>query len=127
MLMSRRKFLKTNTAAALSVAAGGTVLPEFLFPYSESIGRTAVERPIRIAVLGTGNRGRGLMNILLGMKDVEIRALCDIQPANLELAQDMVVKAGRKKPEGYGKDETDYRRLLERDDIEAVIIASYWE
>jgi predicted dehydrogenase len=39
----------------------------------------------------------------------------------------MVEKAGFKKPEGYGKNEHDYRRLLERDDIDAVIIASYWE
>jgi len=43
------------------------------------------------------------------------------------MAQDLVVKSGREKPEGYGKDETDYRRLLERDDIDAVVIASYWE
>jgi hypothetical protein len=127
MSMSRREFLKTNTAAALSVAAGRSILPEFRFPYSESIGQTAAERPVRIAVLGTGNRGRGLMGVLLGIKNVEFPALCDIQPANLELAQEMVVKAGQKKPEGYGTDETAYRRLLERDDIDAVIIASYWE
>jgi predicted homoserine dehydrogenase-like protein len=103
MSMSRREFLKTNTAAALSVAAGRSILPEFRFPYSESIAQAAAERPVRIAVLGTGNRGRGLMGILLGLNNVEFPALCDIQPANLEMAQEMVVKAGRKKPEGYGR------------------------
>jgi hypothetical protein len=126
--MSRREFLKTNTAAALGVAAGGPFLPDFSFPFSgPAASKRAAKGPVRIAVLGTGNRGRGLLDIMLGLKGVEFPALCDIQPANLERAQEMVVKAGLKKPEGYGKDETDYKRLLERDDIDAVIIASYWE
>jgi hypothetical protein len=34
MSMSRREFLKTNTAAALGMAAGGSFLPEFSFPFS---------------------------------------------------------------------------------------------
>jgi predicted dehydrogenase len=128
MSMSRREFLKTNTAAALGMAAGGSFLPEFSFPFSgASVSKGAAESPVRIAVLGTGNRGRGLMEVLLGLGGVEFPALCDIQPENLELAQEMVIRAGRRKPEGYGEDETDYRRLLERDDIDAVIIASYWE
>ncbi|MBP1766446.1 MAG: nagA 3 [Candidatus Aminicenantes bacterium] len=128
MSMSRREFLKSNTAAALGVAAGGAFLPEFRFPPSgPDISRRTNDEPVRIAILGTGNRGRGLMEVLLGLKGVEFPALCDIQPANLERAREMVVKAGRKIPEGYGRDETDYKRLLERDDIDAVIIASYWE
>src|SRR4030042_4509319 len=127
MSMSRRQFLQTNTAAAIGLAAGGSILPEFHFPRTGPLSRTAPDQPVRVAVLGTGNRGRGLMGVLLTLKGVEIPALCDIQPPNLELAQEMVVKAGQKKPEGYGKDETDYKRLLERDDIDAVIMASYWE
>ncbi len=126
MSISRREFIKTNAAAALGVAAGGAVLPEFRFPNGGLPGRTA-DKPVRVAVLGTGNRGRSLLGILLGLKGLEFPALCDIQAGHLEQAQDMVVKAGHKKPEGYGRNETDYKRLLERDDIDAVIIASYWE
>jgi hypothetical protein len=126
MSMSRREFIKTNAAAVLGVAAGGVPLPAFRFPSGEPLS-FAEEKPVRIAVLGTGNRGRGHLDTLLGMKGIEFPALCDIAPSHLEMAQDMVVKAGRPKPEGYGRDEHDYRRLLERDDIDAVIIASYWE
>lgn len=43
------------------------------------------------------------------------------------MAQTMVVDSGRKKPEGYGADEHSYRRLMEREDLDALIIASYWE
>jgi predicted dehydrogenase len=39
----------------------------------------------------------------------------------------MVEKAGQKRPEGYGRDVEDYQRLMYRDDLDAVLIATYWE
>lgn len=39
----------------------------------------------------------------------------------------MVVKAGRKQPEEYWKDEYEFKKLMDRDDLDAVIIATYWE
>jgi len=119
MPISRRDFLKINAAAGLSLAAKRAG-----FNLSSS---QPVEKPVRVAVVGTGNRGRGLLGILLNMKGVEIPALCDIQPPHLEMAQEMVVKSGQKKPEGYGKDEYAFKDLMNRDDIDAVIIATYWE
>jgi predicted dehydrogenase len=38
-----------------------------------------------------------------------------------------VEKAGQKRPEGYGRDVEDYQRLVYRDDLDAVLIATYWE
>lgn len=81
----------------------------------------------RIGVIGTGNRGRSLLGILLGMQEVEVPALCDLQAGNLEKASQMVVDSGRPRPEAYLDNELTYRKLLERDDLDAVIIASYWE
>jgi predicted dehydrogenase len=43
------------------------------------------------------------------------------------LGQDLVVKAGQQKPEGYGKDEHHFQSLMGRDDLDAVLIATYWE
>ena len=119
MSMSRREFIKANAAAAFGLAAGTAAV--------SNLGIAGAEKPVRVAVIGTGNRGRSLLGILLGMEGVEVPALCDIAPAHLDLASEMVVKSGRPKPEGYGRDEHDYRRLLGRDDIQAVVIASYWE
>jgi predicted dehydrogenase len=119
MAISRREFLKANAVATLSLAAKTRGVN---FPHSISGGK-----PVRIGVVGTGNRGRGLLGILLGMEDVEIPALCDINREHLTMAEDMVSKSDRKKPEGYWKDEYVFQKLMDRDDIDAVIIATYWE
>jgi hypothetical protein len=70
--MSRREFLKTNTTAVLSVAAGGSKRPEFGSQGSVSTSRRVDVNPVRIAVLGTGNRGR--LWRLINMKGVEVPA-----------------------------------------------------
>ncbi len=119
MAISRREFLKANAVATLSLAAKTRGVS---LPYS----RTG-EKPVRVGVVGTGNRGRGLLGILLGMEGVQIPALCDINREHLSMAEDMVLKSGRQKPEGYWKDEYIFQKLMDRDDIDAVIIATYWE
>jgi predicted dehydrogenase len=119
MAISRREFLKANALATLSLAAKTRGVS---FPYS-----ITGEKPVRIGVVGTGNRGRGLLGILLGMEGVEIPALCDINREHLSMAEDLVLKSGREKPEGYWKDEYIFQKLMDRDDIDAVIIATYWE
>ncbi|MGB2905487.1 MAG: Gfo/Idh/MocA family oxidoreductase [Candidatus Aminicenantaceae bacterium] len=119
MAITRREFIKANAAAAVGLAAGTAASG---FP-----NLTAQKKAIRIGVVGTGNRGRHLLSILLGMEGVEVPALCDIQKPHLDMAMDMVVKAGQKKPEAYLQDEYTFKQLMDRDDLEAVIIASYWE
>jgi predicted dehydrogenase len=75
--------------------------------------------------IGTGGRGTGLLRIAAALAGVEFPALCDINPQNLARAQDVVMTTGRKRPEGY-TGEQDYRKLMERDDLDAVIIATPW-
>lgn len=86
----------------------------------------AKKRIVRIGVVGTGNRARGLMRTLLSIPNVEIPAVCDINPAALQAAQSMVTKKGQPKPEGYSGPE-DYKKLMDRDDLDAVIIGSPWD
>ncbi len=119
MAITRREFLIANATATLGLAAGAA-----------GSGLSVLKKnnkAVRVGVVGTGNRGRGLLSILLQMTDVEIPALCDIQKPHLDLAMNMVTEAGRKKPEGYLKDEYTFKKLMDRDDIDAVIIATYWE
>ena len=78
-------------------------------------------------MIGTGNRGTHLLKLLLDIRDVEISAICDINKSHLDRAINICVEAGRKKPEGYYKDELSYRQLLDRNDIDAVIIATFWD
>jgi predicted dehydrogenase len=77
---------------------------------------------VRIGVIGLGGRGQGLLRTLLEMDDVEVPAVCELYDDRRQIGVDMVADSGRQKAEGYD----DYRKILEREDIDAVIIPSSW-
>lgn len=80
------------------------------------------QKAVKLGVIGLGGRGRGLLSLLLDMDDVEITAVCDKYEERLQLGLELVEKAGRPSAEGY----TDYKRLLAREDLQGVIIATTW-
>ena len=114
--MKRRDFLLAG--AALGAA---TLLPSG--PALAGRGR------VRMGMIGTGARGPVLLRELLRRDDVEVVALCDIEPIMLKRAMGMAAKAGRKAPRAYGQDGDvhAYRRLLQHPGLDAVIIATPWE
>ena len=61
--------------------------------------RAAEGRTVRVGIVGTGGRGRGLLATMLTMPDVVIPALCDINGEHLAMAVDQLVKAGHPEPE----------------------------
>ena len=80
---------------------------------------------VRCGVIGTGGRGTHLLRLLLQLPDVRVTALCDVKAAHLERGRELVVQASQPKPPGFGeKGPEDYRRMLERPDLDAVIIAT---
>jgi predicted dehydrogenase len=116
--IDRREFLKIGATATLGAGTLASAL---------DAGATEEEKPVRLGVIGVGGRGTSLLNTLLQLGGVEIPAICDINQEHLARAQSIVEKAGRKRPEGYGRDEEDYQRLVYRDDLDAVLIAAYWQ
>jgi Predicted dehydrogenases and related proteins len=79
---------------------------------------------VRIAVVGLGGRGVGLIkNCLLNMRDVEITAVCDTYPDRVKAAEDIVFKKSKKRPFG----EVDYKNVIGRDDVDVVMVAAAWE
>jgi predicted dehydrogenase len=116
--ITRREVLKTASAAAAGLALAPTVLGQK--PSEE-------EKPLRVGCVGLGGRGSTLLQILLELKGVEVPAVCDIDPAAAERAQKRVASAGQKEPEAYTKSEVDFKRLMDRDDLDAVILATPWE
>ncbi|HEU0138681.1 MAG TPA: Gfo/Idh/MocA family oxidoreductase [Bryobacteraceae bacterium] len=69
------------------------------------------------AMIGTGNRGSYLLKTVLQEPRARVAAVCDIKPDRLDTA---ATTAARDKPATF----TDYRKLLERKDVEAVFIAA---
>ncbi len=106
--MDRRDFLS---------AAGAALVPPL----------RSADGTVRVGIIGVGNRGTALLRLLISLEEVRIPAVCDIDPARVAAAQASVEKSGRAKPEGYGRDEYDFKRLMSRDDLDAVIIATPWE
>jgi predicted dehydrogenase len=116
--LSRREALKMAIGAA-----AGLTFSRALSAATESAAAGA-EKKVRVGFIGVGDRGTGLLHVMLAFPGVEIPAVCDINKANLKRSQDIVEKALGKRPEGYDRDAHDYRRLIARDDIDAVLIAT---
>jgi predicted dehydrogenase len=73
---------------------------------------------VRLAFIGVGSQGRAqLTNV--DPEYGEVRALCDINPAQLKLADAVLAKNGLPPARHYA----DSREMLEKEDIEAVIMA----
>ena len=98
-LVNRRVFLGT-AAGAISAS---------------SIPARAEEKTIRTAMIGTGNRGGWVLKEIVKQPGVKVVALCDIKPNRLDAAAST---AARDNPATY----SDYKKLLERSDVDAVFI-----
>lgn len=78
---------------------------------------------VRMGFVGTGGRGRGNQFCVMTMPDVEVTAVCD-------LYEDKAQRAADENESVYGRRPfvtTDYKELINRDDVDAVIITSAWE
>jgi len=115
--VSRRQFIKTGTIATI----GMTVLPG-----TPAAGGTASGQA-RIGIVGTGNRGTGHVNTLLTIDGAEISAVCDLFENRAENAADICERAGKKRPKVYSGDAYTYRDMLDKEKLDAVIIATYWD
>lgn len=78
----------------------------------------------KIAVVGLGQRGLGWVTHVLKRQDTELIAVCDSYE---DRVNDMVKLAKENGQETVKYAVTDYRELLDKKDIEIVIIAVSWE
>jgi hypothetical protein len=115
--VSRRDFIRTGTIATIGMT--------MLHGQTSALGSS--DNPARVGVVGTGNRGTGHVNALLSIDGVEIAALCDLEESKASNAADLCEKAGRKRPKVYSKDANTYKEMLEKEKLDAVVIATYWD
>ncbi len=127
---ARRDFIRAGIGAGVGAAWAMTNAPA----WTEAAGvgplldfKVPPIDPVRIGYVGVGGMGSSHVRNLLKIEGVEIRAVCDIVEEKVQRVQQWVVEAGQKKPEGYWRGPTDFRRLCERDDLDLVYNATPWE
>ena len=80
---------------------------------------------VRVGFIGLGMRGPGAVGRFTHIEGVEIKALCDLEQANVDKCQPILTKAGMPEATAYVGPEA-YKQLCERDDIDLVYIATDW-
>jgi len=112
MRATRREFL-TRAAA---VAGASVIMPSETFA-----GKVAANERITVAGIGLGPRGRRLLKWFLPQPDIRFVAVADVQKERREIVRRMVNRHyGNEDCKGY----VDMQDILDRDDIDAVIIAT---
>jgi predicted dehydrogenase len=109
--VSRRKFLFASSLAAASLPLRASNL-------------ISANNRVRIGLIGCGRRSFALVRQFAFVPDCQIVALCDPDTAQVDT---LLKKLTQKQVPGdfSGVDRyQDYRRLLERDDIDAVVVAT---
>ncbi|HAM71665.1 MAG TPA: oxidoreductase [Verrucomicrobiales bacterium] len=119
---SRREFLRQTAAAAAVVTASGVLkTPVYGQNQAPSPGRVigANER-IRVGFIGTGGQGTAhirSMKSYAADANISLGAVCDLYDKRLSAAREA---AGVGEADAY----RDHRKLLERKDLDAVVVAT---
>src|SRR5439155_9614080 len=115
---SRRRFLKTALSAASAAIAAPTIIPSSALGLD---GTVAPSERVIVAGIGIGNRGTYDLGCFLEQKDVQFAAVCDVKEQRR-----LAVK--KRADELYGNQSClmfrDFREVLDRGDIDAVLIAT---
>ncbi len=114
----RRTFIKNSSLAGLSIGLSLHGLPSFKGSASDTV---------QIGLIGVGLRGQEHVRLMAQRSDVTIIAMADPDTSMMAISQDIITKAGKKKAIEYTNGNLDYKNLLNRKDIDAVIIATPWE
>jgi predicted dehydrogenase len=102
---------------------GASVAAPYIIPASAfgATGETAPSNRIHLGLVGCGGQGKGLLENALSHKNVRVIAVCDVDQTRLDETKQLV--------DGFYGDTAcaavrDYRELVTREDIDAVICAT---
>lgn len=107
--MKRREFVIKGGLATTALGTSSLAIGK-VFAQSKS-------DTLRIGIIGTGDRGGGLIPFINQIDHFEVAACCDILPFRLEKALKSVEGA---QAQGY----KDYRKMLESNDLDAILVAT---
>ncbi len=102
--MTRRGFVKAGATVSLGLAA------------TRSLAALGANERIRLGFIGVGGRGKGLLKTFLRHGDAEVVAVCDVYEPHARQASELT--------EGKADQYADFRRVIDRKDVDAVVIAT---
>ncbi len=113
--MRRRTFIMNTAMATAALAIGKGASASFN------------DAKVRLGYIGVGERGMSHIGEGVLRDDVEIKAVCDIQERSLKICREFLAKNNIKGVTEYTGGLDAYKKLLDRKDIDAVIIATPWQ
>ncbi|MFZ0429046.1 MAG: Gfo/Idh/MocA family oxidoreductase [Acidobacteriota bacterium] len=119
--MSRRNFLGTSTKVSAAAAAAAAVTGAATGAAASL--RTSQVSPndkIQIALIGAGGMGLGDLRDFLRIPEIECLAVADVDTRHIADGVKTVQDARGNTPDGY----QDFRKIIDRKDIDAVIVAT---
>lgn len=130
--ISRRSFVKCTAIGGAGLLIATDILSSELAavtPKSEHATMMGVRfearERVRLGIIGVGGRGTNLLENLLAVENVDVKAICDLVPEKVAKAQKAVTDAGQPEPTGFSKGETDFENLTKLD-LDIVYIATPW-
>lgn len=84
---------------------------------------------VRWGFIGLGSRGTSHLKTVLQMEKAQVTAICDTHSPNIERAAEIVREKSDTEPfiAGNSRDEQEWRRVIERDNVDAIVISTAWE
>ncbi|MGZ8899814.1 MAG: Gfo/Idh/MocA family protein [Limisphaerales bacterium] len=117
-VLKRRQFLRNTAGMALACAGFPTIVPASVFGADSAV---APSNRITVACIGTGPQGLGVMGGFLDQKNARVVAICDVKREQREQACAVVNETYKNQD---CKAYIDFREVLNRNDIDACLIAT---
>lgn len=131
--LDRRTFIKSAaaiTASSITASQADTftqIKPETLLQHKNVVGLTVPAMDVvRVGFIGVGQRGIGHVKHCCHIEGVEIKAICDLHQDVIDKSCQYVFEQLGKQPDQYTGSEFAYKDMLNRQDIDIIIIATPW-
>ena len=112
--VSRREFVRTSALAAGAAAFAGP------FIRSARAAEPGANSKVRVGLIGCGGMGTGDLATFFLNPEVDCAVLCDVDESHFAKCLELCAKQSRPRPDTV----RDFRRVLDRTDVDVVIIAT---